>query len=92
VKKTGAKLMFATTTPVPEPDAAKYVKDSEAPYNETARKIMEQEGVAINDLWALASARQAELQIPRNVHFRQAGSVVLAKQGAAAICEAVGTR
>jgi acyl-CoA thioesterase-1 len=33
LKQTGAKLIFASTTPVPESDAQKYVKDSELPYN-----------------------------------------------------------
>ena len=30
---------FASTTPVPESDAAKYVKDSELPYNKIAKKV-----------------------------------------------------
>ena len=80
LKQTGAKLIFATTTPVPESDAAKYVKDSEMPYNEVAKKVMAGEGVAINDLWAAVKPQQEKLQIPRNVHFHAAGSAVLAKQ------------
>jgi len=80
LKQTGAKLIFATTTPVPEPGAAKYVKDSEQPYNEVARKVMAAEGVAINDLWALVKPQQEKLQIPRNVHFQAGGSAVMAKQ------------
>jgi acyl-CoA thioesterase-1 len=85
LKQTGAKLIFATTTPVPESDAAKYVKDSEQPYNEVAKKVMSEEGVAINDLWALVKAQQEKLQIPRNVHFHATGSAVMAKQVAQAI-------
>ena len=85
LKQTGAKLIFATTTPVPECDAGKYVKDSELPYNEVARKVMAEEGVVINDLWAAVKPQQEQLQIPRNVHFRREGSEVLGKQVAAAI-------
>lgn len=85
LKQTGAKLIFATTTPVPESDAAKYVKDSEKPYNEVAKKVLVEEGAAINDLWALVKPQQAELQIPRNVHFHATGSAVLAKQVAQSI-------
>jgi acyl-CoA thioesterase-1 len=80
LKQTGAKLIFASTTPVPESDAAKYVKDSELPYNEVAKRVMTEEGVTWNDLWSIVKPRQAELQIPRNVHFHNQGSSVTAKQ------------
>lgn len=80
LKQTGARLIFASTTPVPESDAAKYVKDSELPYNEIAKKVMTEEGVTWNDLRSLVKPRQAELQIPRNVHFQAKGSSVMAKQ------------
>jgi acyl-CoA thioesterase-1 len=45
LKQPGAKLIFASTTPVPESDAAKYVKDSGLPYNEIAKRVMTEEGV-----------------------------------------------
>ena len=80
LKQTGASLIFASTTPVPESDAAKYVKDSELPYNEIAKKVMTEEGVTWNDLWSLVKPRQSELQGKRNVHFMPSGSAVMAKQ------------
>ncbi len=80
LKQADAKLIFASTTPVPESDASKYVKDSELLYNDMAKKVMINEGVTWNDLWLLVKPRQAELQIPRNVHFRPQGSSVMAKQ------------
>jgi len=89
LKQTGAKLIFASTTPVPESDAAKYVKDSELPYNEVAKRVMSEEGVTWNDLWSLVKPRQAELQIPRNVHFQTQGSSVMAKQVAERIRQAL---
>jgi acyl-CoA thioesterase-1 len=85
LRQTGAKLIFASTTPVPEANAAKYVKDSELPYNAVARKVMAEEGVTWNDLWAAVKPRQAELQGKRDVHFMPSGSAVLAKNVAAAI-------
>jgi len=85
LKQTGAKLIFASTTPVPESDAAKYVKDSELPYNVVARKVMDEEGVTWNDLWAAVKPKQDQLQGKRNVHFMASGSAVLAKQVAEAI-------
>jgi acyl-CoA thioesterase-1 len=89
LKQTGAKLIFASTTPVPESDAAKYVKDSELPYNDIAKMVMAEHGVAWNDLWSLVKPRQAELQIPRNVHFQTQGSSVMAKQVAERIQQAL---
>jgi acyl-CoA thioesterase-1 len=80
LKQTGAKLIFASTTPVPESDAAKYVKNFELPYNEVAKRVMLEEGVSWNDLWSLVKPRQAELQGKRNVHFMPSGSSVMAKQ------------
>jgi lysophospholipase L1-like esterase len=85
LKKTGAKLFFATTTPIPNSLAEKYVENSELPYNEAAKKVMQEEGVAIVDLWAAVKPEQGKLQIPRNVHFGDEGSVVLGKQVAAAV-------
>ena len=92
LKQTGAKLIFASTTPVPESDAAKYVKDSELPYNEIAKKVMSDEGVIWNDLWSPVKSRQANLQIPRNVHFQPSGSSVMAKKVAEMIQNALTAR
>lgn len=89
LKQTGAKLIFASTTPVPEADAAKYVKDSELPYNAVAKKVMAAEGVIWNDLWAAVKPRQAALQGKRNVHFLTSGSVFLAQQVATAIAREI---
>lgn len=85
LKQTGAKLIFASTTPVPECDAGKYVKDSELPYNEVAARVMSAEGVIWNDLWALVKPEQERLQGKRNVHFMPAGSSVMALKVAESI-------
>ena len=85
LKKTGAKLFFCTTTPIPDSLAEKYVENSELPYNEAAKRVMTEEGVTVVDLWATAKPEQAKLQIPRNVHFGEEGSQVLGKSVAEAI-------
>lgn len=85
LKETGAKLIFATTTPVPDSEAEKYVQGSEVPYNEIARQVMDEEGVTINDLHGVAAAHLEEWQIPRNVHFSSKGSKALAEQVAESI-------
>ena len=48
-------------------------------YNAVARKICEEEGVSIDDLYALALPRLVEIQFPNNVHFSPAGYEVLAR-------------
>jgi acyl-CoA thioesterase-1 len=89
LKKTGAKLIFATTTPVPEGTVGRVAGD-EVKYNEAALRVMKSEGVAIDDLHALATAKVAEIQRPKNVHFTDPGSKVLAEQVAASIKTALG--
>jgi acyl-CoA thioesterase-1 len=87
LKKTGAKLIFATTTPVPE-GARGRVKGDAAKYNASAVRVMEKHGIPVNDLYALAIKRQEEIQRPRNVHFKEPdGYEVLARQVASSIEE-----
>jgi len=84
MKKTGAKLIFATTTPVPDGSPGRN-KGEEVTYNDIARRVMQRHGVAIDDLYAFALPRLAEIQLPQNVHFKPEGSKVLAGQVAASI-------
>ena len=83
LRATGARLIFATTTPVPAGTVGR-VAGSEAAYNAAARRVMEASAVEIDDLAALAASRP-DLQRPRNVHFTAAGCEALAGQVAALI-------
>ena len=89
LKKTGAKLIFATTTPVPKGAGGRIPGDSKK-YNAIARKVMAGHGVAVNDLYGFALPREKLIQRPANVHFHPAGSALLAGQVAAHICRALG--
>lgn len=91
MKKTGATIVFATTTPVPQGEPQRKF-DEATHYNALARTVMEENGVAINDLHAFALPRLAEIQLPGNVHFRPEGSRALAEQVAARVLEALGKR
>lgn len=84
LKKTGAKLIWCSTTPVPE-GAAGRVPDDSIKYNAIAAKVMKEENVPINDLHAFAAERLKDIQQPANVHFSAAGSKVLASQVAKVI-------
>jgi acyl-CoA thioesterase-1 len=86
MKATGAKLIWATTTPIPEGELQPARKFGEVrEYNAIAEKVMKENGVAIDDLNAAITPRIPELQNPRDVHFKPEGSAFLAKQVAASI-------
>jgi len=90
LKQTGAALIWASTTPVPKGDLKPPRDDADVvAYNAVARKVMDENGVAINDLYAFAAPKLAELQLPANVHFSAKGSAALAEQVAAAIAKAL---
>ncbi len=84
LKKTGATLIWCSTTPVPEGAAGRVVGD-DVKYNAIAAKIMMEEGIEIHDLYAFAKSKLAEIQNPANVHFSREGSAALAARVAAAI-------
>ncbi len=86
LKATGARLIWAATTPVPEGNLTPPRKNSDViAYNEAAREIMEKNGVAIDDLYAAALPRLEEIQLPENVHFTRQGYEFLARAVAQAI-------
>jgi hypothetical protein len=88
MKKTGAKLIWASTTPVPEGSKGR-VKGDAAKYNTVATKVMEKHGVGVDELYAFALPRLKEIQRPANVHFTPDGSKALAGQVAASILQAL---
>jgi lysophospholipase L1-like esterase len=91
LKKTGAKLIWAGTTPVPEGNLNPPRKDSDVvAYNAVARKIMEENQIAIDDLYAFARPRLDKIQLPVNVHFTAEGYRALAAQVATSILVALG--
>ena len=84
LQRTGARLIFATTTPVPAGSAGRQ-EGGEQAYNAAARRVMEDLGVTVNDLHALVRTGPPDTQLPRNVHFTPAGSAHLARAVAARI-------
>lgn len=87
LKATGAKLVFAATTPVPDEPMKVYRANADViRYNEAALRVMKDNNIAVNDLYTLVKPRMKELQIqPANVHFVPAGSEVLATEVVKAI-------
>lgn len=91
LKATGARLVFATTTPVPDEPMKVYRSNADViRYNEAALRVMKDEGVAVNDLYTFVRPRMKELQIqPANVHFVPAGSEALAAEVVKAVRSAL---
>ena len=80
LKKTGAKLIWCSTTPVPEGVSPPRTNDDVLRYNAIAATIMKAEGVPTDDLYSFAAKQLDKIQRPKNVHFTPAGSKTLAKQ------------
>ena len=93
MKTTGAKLIWATTTPIPDGELVPSRKFGLVPeYNAIAKKVMTENGVAIDDLNAAITPRIAELQNPKDVHYKPEGYAFLAKQVATSIGAALAAK
>lgn len=88
LKSSGARLIFATTTPYPD-DVEGVLRDAGMPlkYNRAAIKIMNRQSIVINDLYNFMLPRMNELQLPKNVHFKPEGYKELAGKVVARIDE-----
>ena len=84
LQATGAKLIWASTTPVPD-GADGRVAGDELTYNDVASHVMKDLGVATDDLHALCMPKLVTWQLPNNVHFKPDGSAGLAEKVAAEI-------
>lgn len=88
LEATGARLVFATTTPV-VPGTTNPLRAPEAPkaYNAAALKVMKVNDIRVNDLHAFCEPHLDEWQLPKNVHFKPEGSSAMAKEVASVIRE-----
>jgi hypothetical protein len=81
LKATGAKLIFATTTPV-APGTTNPLREPTSPgvYNAAALKVMKENNIVVNDLYTFCLPQLDKIQLPKNVHFKPEGSTALAKE------------
>lgn len=85
LKKTGALLIWASTTVVPDDEPGRFPQDVVA-YNAVASVIMQNNEIITNDLYSLSKSFNSEMFVaPRNVHFSKQGSSVLGTKVAKAI-------
>lgn len=94
LKKTGARVIWCSTTPVPAPgtDGPPRKSDDVVAYNVVAGKVMAENAIPIDDLYTFALPQLDKIQRPANVHFTSQGSAVLAQQVAASILKELESR
>lgn len=88
LKETDARLIWASTTPIPDDQAKKQTAASIVERNQAAAEIMAKHDVATNDLFLAITPRLHELQNPNDVHFNAAGYEFLGQRVAEAIEQA----
>jgi acyl-CoA thioesterase-1 len=90
LKATGAKLIWATTTPVPEGDQKPLRKAEDPPrYNAVAKKVMDENQIEIDDLFAIAQPKLKEIQLISNVHYTPKGYQLLGEEVARVLLAAL---
>ena len=90
IRNNGAKVIFATTTPVPESAEVRATAQVDAflhyrnewvrTYNDAAKKLMAEENVPVNDLYALCLESPTYYKCPDMLHLTQEGYLACARQ------------
>ncbi len=92
LKKTRAKLIWASTTPRPADgkEGPAFVT-AVIERNEVAARVMKENGIATDDLYAAILPHQAEMQNPQDVHFNSKGYEFLGETVARSVEETLKT-
>ncbi len=88
LKKTNAKLIWCSSTPVPKGLINRNSGD-EVKYNEIAKQIMIKYNIQINNLYEYAIPNISDIQLEKNVHFSENGSKYLAEKVSKEIIKAL---
>ncbi len=80
MKKTGATLTWASSTPLPDLPEKKWTAASMIDRNAAAAEVMKKHQIAIDDLFTAITPRLDELQNPNDCHFSGAGNQFLGEQ------------
>lgn len=89
MKQTGARLMWASTTPIHDSADGKYRAASVPERNAAALELMNKHAVAIDDLYAAIQPHLKTYQPPNDVHFTAQGYDFLGQTVAEAILKAL---
>src|SRR4051812_6043575 len=90
MKATGAKLIWASTTPIPDGQLTPVRKFGQVKeYNEIAARVMKDNGIPTDDLNAHMTPEFERLHNPGDLHYGKEGYEFLAKQVATEIEKAL---
>lgn len=73
LKKTGAKLVWANSTPCPDTKNGQYKSAPILERNTAAADVMKKHGIVIDDLFTAITPHLATMQNPDDVHFTGSG-------------------
>jgi lysophospholipase L1-like esterase len=80
LQKTKARLVFVTTSFVPENEVGRFAGD-ENKYNEVALKVMKEYGIRVNNIHRLSKKIHAKYgEAKDNVHYKPKGYELLSEQ------------
>jgi lysophospholipase L1-like esterase len=85
MKNTGAKLVWASSTPCPDTKNGQYKSAPILERNTAATEVMKKHGIAIDDLFTAITPHLATMQNPDDVHFTGQGYDFLGETVAKAI-------
>ncbi len=80
MNSAGEKLIWASTTPIPDVAKTKQTAASIVDRNQAAAAIMKENEIVTNDLFTFITPFLKATQIPEDVHFKPDGYKLLAKQ------------
>jgi acyl-CoA thioesterase-1 len=90
MKQTGAKLIWASTTPIPEGELSPSRRfGSVQEYNAIAARVMTENGIPIDDLNAHIAPQFDRLHNPKDLHYGTEGYQFLAQKVAEEIAKAL---
>lgn len=89
MKKTGAKLLWASSTPCPDTPDGKCKSAPIIEHNAAAAEVMKSLGVPTDDLFTAITPHLATMQNPNDVHFNARGYDFLGETVAKAIMTAL---
>lgn len=79
-KETKARLLFVTTSYVPEDEEGRFYEDATL-YNDAAIEVMEKHGVQVLDIYDKSASIHRDFGMGSdNVHFKREGSQLLANE------------
>lgn len=85
LQRTGAKLIWASTTPLPEDPSKGFVPASIVERNAAAAVVMKKHGIVVDDLFTAITPHLGQMQPPHDGHFNEEGYDFLGREVAASI-------